>query len=165
MTYQFWLTANIKWQQSILKVLHQNTNEMPVSSTSSSPQHSCVRLDPSNKCHVLPIPSTSSPIPSFLTLPHACSDVEHPPRNLNTAKMPNSSSSPLTAASETDLLPPSSLSSSLLSPPADIPEICYCVNTVRQNKNGTSICNSDQKLYFTPEISHTRMSPPFINYQ
>ena len=40
-----------------------------------------------------------------------------------------------------------------------------CVYTVRKNNDGTSTYNSDQKLYFTPETSRARMSPPFIYHQ
>ena len=157
-------TPSIKWLRNILEVLHQNTHEMPTSSASSTPQNSCARFDRSQKRRKLPLLSTFRAIPSLI-LPPACSDVEHPPRNFNTAEITNSSPAPSTTPSNTMPIPPCTLTSSLIFPPADIPEICYCVNTVRQTKNSASICNSDQKLYFTPEISRTRMSPPFIHHQ
>ena len=137
---------------------------MPPSSPSSTPQHSRVRLDPSKKCHTLPLTSTFLAFPSFI-LPHACLDVEHPPRNLNTAGIPNSSSSTLETPSNTAQIPPSTLSSSLLSPRTATPEIDHYVHTVCPNKEGVSICYSGQKLNCTLELPRTRIPPPFINHQ
>ena len=135
---------------------------MPSFSTCSTPERSCTRLDPPEKRHMLPLPSTCAPIPTLI-LPPARSDVEYLPHNFNTVKLPNFSGSPLTVSCETDPLRPSFLSSSLLSPPADIPEIYYCAHMAHQNKEGASIRNSDQKMYTTPENFRTRMPAPLIH--
>ena len=161
--------SQYKIDATIFEVLHRNTHKMPTSSsssTSSTPEHSYPRSNPCKKCHLLPLPSAFHAIPILILFP-ACSDVEHPPRNFNVALSPNPSPSPstLTKPSNTAPLPPSTLCSSLLSPPADVPEIHHYVHTVRINKEGTSICNSDRKLNGTPGFHHARMSPPSFHHQ
>ena len=68
---------------------------MPTSPTPSTPQPSSPLVKPPKISSLLPLPSTTPPIPS-LDLPPPRSDVELPLRYFNTTGTPNSSASPFT---------------------------------------------------------------------
>ena len=140
------------------------TREMHTSPTSSTPKHSRASVEPPKTCELLALPSTTPPIPSSI-LPPASSHFEHPHRNFNTVRLQNFPTSSLATSPKTGQLPPSTRSTPPLSPHSNIPEIHRPVHMVRQQKNGTSICNSHQKLYFRPETSRTTLSAPFTQHQ
>lgn len=140
------------------------THEMLTSPTFSTLKHSCAPAKSPKICKFLPLPSIAPPIPTLI-LPPASSDAKHPHRKFNIVRLENFPTSSLTTSPKIGQLLPSTRSSSLLSPPNDVPVIHHSGHMLHQNKNGTSVCNSHQKLYFTPETSLTRLSSLFIHHQ
>ena len=132
---------------------------MSTSPTLSTPSPPSRIVKPPKICPLLPLPPTTTPIPT-LALPPSCSDVELPPRYFNTAETLISSTSPFTTPTHSAVFALSAISSSLQSPQDSVIDASHCAHMIDHAKNGISIGSFDRKLSCRPKNSRVRMSPP-----